>query len=856
MFAFKVNGKETIAAQDMGLMKYLREELGLTSVKNGCSEGACGTCSVLVDGKLTKACVLTTAKVAGKSVETLEGFTEREKEVYAYSFEKAGAVQCGFCTPGMIVATKALIDVNPDPTEEDCKKGIRGNICRCTGYVKIVDAMLMAAKILREGTPVGSSDKSGVYHSVPRVDARAKALGTGKYVDDYRIDGMVYGKALRTRFPRATVLSIDISEAAALPGVIGAYTAKDIPGHRYIGHLVKDWPAMIDIGETTRYIGDSVALVVAETEEILEEALGLIKVEYEELKPITSPAESLAEDAPKIHEKGNQLSFQQLKRGDAEKALKESAHVVDITFNTPATDHAFLEPECAIGIPVGDGLEVITASQGIYDEQREVAEVCGIPVDKVRIRSAYVGGGFGGKEDMVVQHHAGLLAYLVQKPVKVRFSRAESLAIHPKRHPMEMHFTVGCDENGILQGMKARIVSDTGAYASLGGPVLQRACTHAAGPYNYHNVDIEGRAAYTNNPPSGAFRGFGVTQSCFAMESCLNALADKVGISPWEIRRRNAIKPGDELPNGQIADNGTAYLETLEAVKDEFDKYWNDPSYAVGLASGMKNAGLGVGVPDTGRCNIAIKNGKAHLRSSAACIGQGIGTIMLQVLCETTGLTMDQVVVENPDTKYTPNSGTTTASRQTVFTGEAVRTAALQLKEQLDKGKSLAELEGELYKGEYSFKSDPMGSDKPNPVSHVSYGFATQMVVLDKAGKLVKVVAAHDLGRAINPVAAEGQIEGGVVMGLGYALTEDFKLEASVPKVKYGTLGLFKSTQIPEVRAVLVEKNDDSLAFGAKGIGEITTVPTAPAVQNAYFNLDRSFRTRLPLENTFYRKSK
>lgn len=856
MFAFKVNGKDVQTDKDMGLMAYLREEMGLTSVKNGCSEGACGTCSVLLDGKLTKACILKTSRLDGKRVETLEGFSAREKEVYAYTFEKAGAVQCGFCTPGMIVAAKALIDTNPEPTEEDCKKGLRGNICRCTGYVKIIDAIQMAAKILKDGTPVEKEDSVKVYSSVGRIDARDKALGTGKYVDDYKIDGMVYGKALRTRHPRAKLLSVDSTEAKSLPGVLGVFTAEDIPGKRYLGHLAKDWPAIIEIGEITRYLGDTVALVVAETEEVLEQALGLVRVEYEELEPMTSPKESLAEDAPLIHEKGNQLSFQQLKRGDAEKSLKDSVHVVDYTFNTPATEHAFLEPECAIAIPIDDGLEVITSSQGIYDEQREISELTGLPHDKVRIRSAYVGGGFGGKEDMSVQHHAGLLAYLVKKPVKVRFTRAESMLVHPKRHPMEMHFTVGCDENGILQGMRARIVSDTGAYASLGGPVLQRACTHAAGPYNFQNVDIEGRAAYTNNPPSGAFRGFGVTQSCFGMESCLNALADKVGISSWEIRKRNGIKPGDELPNGQIADLGTAYQETLDAVKEEYEKYANDPEYVVGIASAMKNAGLGVGVPDTGRCHVAILDGKAHLRSSAACIGQGLGTILLQVFCETTGLHRDLVVVESPDTKYTPNSGTTTASRQTVFTGQAARNAGLLLKAELDNGKTMSDLEGEIFKGEYAFKSDPMGTDKKNPVSHVSYGFATQMVVLDREGKLVKVLAAHDLGHAINPVAAEGQIEGGVVMGLGYALTEDLKLENGVTKSKYGTLGLFKSSQIPTIKSILVEKNLEDLAYGAKGIGEITTVPTAPAVQNAYFKLDGEFRVRLPLENTYYRKKK
>lgn len=514
MFSFKLNGKEVQTELDINLMQYMRDVHALYSVKNGCSEGACGTCSVLVDGKLTKACVLKTSKIEGKEIETLEGFTEREKDVYAFAFEKVGAVQCGFCTPGMIVAAKALLDTNPNPTEEDCKNGIKGNLCRCTGYIKIVQAILLAAKMFRENTPVERELINGINLNVARVDAKTKALGTAKYADDFYVDGMVFGKALRTKYPRAKVLSLEYSEALNLPGVLGVYTAKDIPGHRFIGHLVQDWPAMIDVGEETRYLGDSIALVVAETEEILKTALSLIKVEYEELKPITCPNEAMKEDASKIHESGNLLSFQQLKRGDAEKAISESKHVVEFTFNTPFTEHAFIEPECAVGIPEGEGVNVITGGQGIYDEKREISNLLGLSPDLVRITSAYVGGGFGGKEDMSVQHHAAFLAYMLKKPVKVRLTRAESMIVHPKRHPMEMEFTVGCDENGLLQGMKARVVSDTGAYASLGGPVLQRACTHAAGPYNFQNIDIEGRAFYTNNPPSGAFRGFGVTQTC------------------------------------------------------------------------------------------------------------------------------------------------------------------------------------------------------------------------------------------------------------------------------------------------------------------------------------------------------
>lgn len=856
MYRFKVNGKEVQTEQDLGLMKYLREELGLSSVKNGCNEGACGACSVLIDGKLAKACVLKTSKLDGKSIDTLEGFSALEKKIYAYAFDKKGAVQCGFCTPGMLVATKALLDVNPDPTREECAVAIRGNYCRCTGYVKIVDSMLFAAQLLKAGVDPQETDESGVGRDVRKVDARAKALGEPVYTDDISLPGMLYGKALRTPAPRALIKSIDVAEARAFSGITAVILAEDIPGQPNCGHLVKDWPALIAAGEITHYMGDSLCLVVGTTEEVVEAALQLIKVDYDELKPVTSPVEAMAPDAPKLHEKGNELSFQKLKRGDAEGVLKLSKYVAEYHFETPFTEHAFLEPECAVAYPLGEGVEVVTSDQSVYDDRREIAGLLGIDPELVRIKAAYVGGGFGGKEDMSVQHHAALIAYLLKQPVKVRLSRAESLIVHPKRHPMSMDFKLGCDENGKLTGLKARIISDTGAYASLGGPVLQRACTHAAGPYNYQDVDIEGRAFYTNNVPAGAFRGFGVTQSIFALECCLNDLAQQAGLDGWEIRRRNALKPGDVMPNGQIADDSTAYLEALEAIKADFYQYEADENYYVGIASALKNAGLGVGVPDTGRCIIEVKGDTVHLGSSASDMGQGIHTVMKQVFCEATGFDSGHVVVEKPDTALTPNSGTTTASRQSVFTGEATRLAALQFKQALVEAGSLAALNGRTFHGEYSFASDAMGSDKLNPVSHVAYGYAAQLVIMDKEGKVVKVVSAHDMGRAINPKGVEGQIEGGIAMGLGFALTEDFKIENSRPKVKFGTLGLLRSTQMPEIVSILIQKNENELAYGAKGIGEIVVIPSAPACQNAYYKKDGKFRTSLPLSDTFYKKTK
>jgi len=917
MYTFTVNGQEVTAAKNQKLLPFMRDELRLLSVKDGCSAGACGTCMILVDGRAARACIFTTEKVQGKTIVTVEGLSPRERGVYAYAFSAAGAVQCGFCTPGMVISAKGLLDKEPSPTLRQVKEALKGNICRCTGYAKIEQAVLLAADVLREGLPVPRQDadnggaapvmpqavsNSGeqaaqqvtssrewdsvaerlglaqtetgrVGHAMQRVDAEAKTLGTAKYANDIYLEGMLHGGAVRSAYPRARVLAIHTSEALALPDVVCAITAADLPGHRKVGHLKKDQYVLVGEGEITTYLGDAIVLLAARTKDGLEAAKAAVKIEYEELPGVFSVADAMAEGAPHVQEEGNLLSRQYLKRGNADAQIAKAAHVVTQHYTTPPTEHAFLEPETAVAVPDGaGGLVIYSGDQGIYQTKHECTEATGLPEEKVRVIAMTVGGGLGGKEDMSVQHHAALLAQHTGKPVKLAMSRQESILCHPKRHAMEMEFTTACDADGNLLALKATILSDSGAFASLGGPVLQRACTHAAGPYHFTDIEIEGRAYYTNNPPGGAFRGFGVTQSCFAMESNLNLLAKAVGISPWEIRYRNAIRPGETLPNGQIADPSTALAETLEAVKD----YMEDHPKA-GIACAIKNSGLGVGVPDVGRCRLAVEDGCVVFHSSAACIGQGIATVATQIICETTGLMPRQMRYHQPDTSLAPDCGNTTASRQTVFMGEAARRAALALKEALD-GQALAELNGQesrpdcaqqksnchnlsnlngqIFEGEFACITDPMGSDKKNPVSHVAYGYATHVVDLDEEGRIAKVIAAHDVGRAINPLNVEGQVEGGVVMSLGYALTEDYPLDKGKPLAQYGTLGLLRATQVPAIETIIVEKNDSELACGAKGIGEICSIPTPPAVALAYELRDGIHRTRLPLEGTPYSRRK
>ncbi len=951
-YTFTVNGIERTTEENKPLLRYLRDDLKLYSVKDGCSEGACGTCTVIVDGHAVKSCVLTTERAEGRNIITAEGLTLREKEAFVYAFGTAGSVQCGFCIPGMVMAAKALIDRNPDPSETEIRKAIRGNICRCTGYKKIITGIKRAAKVLRGDEEIRSisqftgrmmpehkefisvvgsnydpelasgianyrnrskSPEYGVGRNVFRIDARKKVLGYGKYPDDigpeYFVPAdrpdlimqetgwtereleeaalwgrlapgtticrkheplcnvcvivdpdmppMAYCSAVRSDYPRAIVKKIHKEKAESLPGVLGVLTAEDVPNNK-VGHIQQDWDVMIAEGDTTRMVGDAICLVVAESPYILEKAKKAVRVEYEPLDPVRSIAEAKAEGAPAIHEGGNICQQKHVVRGDAAKALSEAAYTASATFRTPFTEHAFLEPECAVSFPYGDGVKILSTDQGAYDTRREVLIMMGWEdtPERVVVENQLIGGGFGGKEDVTTQHISALAAIKFGRPVKAKFSRSESLRVHPKRHAMEGTFTIGCDENGILTALDCDIDFDTGAYASLCGPVLERACTHSVGPYNYHNTDIRGHGYYTNNPPAGAFRGFGVCQSQFALESLLNVLAKKVGISPWEIRYRNAIEPGLELPNGQIADVSTALKETLVAVKPYFD---DAPEDRVGIACAMKNAGVGVGLPDKGRAKLRIENGLVMVFTAASDIGQGCQTVFLQDVSQATGLPITRIWIGYSNTENAPDSGTTSGSRQTLVTGEAVRGAALMLRKAMDEEgiteDALDRLNGREFAYEYFEPTDKLGSDKPNPKSHIAYGFATNVAVLDADGRVTDIYAAFDAGKVVNPLSMSGQIEGGVLMGMGYALTEDWPLKDCVPTAKYGTLGLLRSTDIPHIHAIHVEKDELlDAAYGAKGIGEITTIPAAPAIAGAYYARDGVLRTKLPVENTYYSK--
>ena len=855
MYTLTINGRTYTAGRDMKLLEFLREELRLTGAKDGCSEGACGACTVLVDGKKTKACVVSLSRLEGKDILTVEGIEPAEMRVYEHCFAEAGAVQCGYCIPGMILSAKSLLDVNLNPTRADVKQAIRGNLCRCTGYKKIEDAIMLAADFFREGRLIPPEPHSlHMDEHARRIDAAEKVNGSGIYADDIAVEGMLYAKPVFSRYPRARIERIDVSRAEAHPDCVRVLTRKDVPCNK-IGHIKQDWDVMMGEGDITRYVGNVLAVVATDKKEKLEEIAALVEVEYTELPAVTNPFDALRGDAPLLHPDGNVMSRANLVRGNADEAIARSKYVVTRKYKTSWQEHGFMEPECCVAMPEGeDGLLIYTSSQSIYDVQRECSKMLGLAPEKVHCRAPLVGGGFGGKEDMSVQPYAALMAWVTKRPVKVKYTRQESLNYHVKRHPMEMEFTTACDENGILTGMKGVIIADTGAYASLGGPVLHRACTHAAGPYNYQNIDIFGMSVYTNNVVSGAFRGFGVTQSCFATEMNINLLAEMAGIDPWEFRRRNAIRPGDILPNGQTADPNTNMVACLEAVKDVFYAH----PYA-GIACGFKNSGTGMGKKDIGRVLLSVEDGKIHIRTSASCMGQGIGQMTLTEICHVTELDPALFVFENADTVRTPDAGTSTASRQTVMTGEAARRAGEKLKAALDGGKTIAELEGCEFFGEYSAKTDPLGAIKENPVSHVSYSYGAQVIILNDEGRIEKAVSAFDVGTPVNIQSVEGQIEGGMVMGIGYGVTEKFECVDGYPKSRFGTIGFMRATDAPELEVILCRpKEEDKLPYslGAKGCGELCMIPTAPACALAYWRYDGKFRQSLPLEDTPYRKGK
>ncbi len=882
--------------QSRTLAEVLRYDLHLTGTKIGCSEAECGICTVHVDGVPVNSCIFPAFKAQGAAVLTIEGLAEGDTlHPLQAAFVEHAAVQCGFCTPGLIMTSAALLRSNPNPTDQDIKIALKDTYCRCTGYTSVLQAVKSAGRVLRGEEKLAVNEPSvdepmnHISRSEPVQDVNDRVTGRAKYTDDFIFDGMLHARTLRSRYPHARVRGINVEKARALPGVRAVLTATDVPGENVHGLVHLDWPVLCAVGDKVRYMGDAVAIVAADTPLLADQALDLIDVEYEPLSVVADPVYANTPDAPLVHEGregGNLLKHIKVRHGDISEGFAEADVIIERTYHTPTTEHAFLEPECAIGVPAGydaehEKLTIYVGSQIPYQDRNQIARALAMPDEAVRVRGVLIGGGFGGKEDIAGQIHVALLAQVTGRPVKMLYTRQESLLFHPKRHATVICIKTGAKHDGRLTAVEAELYGDGGAYASLSDKVMTRATTHATGPYNVPHAKIDCYAMYTNNPPSGAFRGFGVTQSAFAVESNMDLLAEALAIDALELRRMNAQKVGVTTATGQRLGESVGLLETIDKVEadmraDGFRWAWRegDLAYGWGVACAYKNTGLGGGAPDRSDAEVeAFEDGSVEVRTSSADMGQGLYAVLAQTAAEELGLPYEKVRVLLSDTDLTPNGGPTTASRQTYMSGNAVRLAAVDLRnsltrvaaEELDcaperlrfeeglvrfNGSSIpfakivtaAKQQGlatRMLHEYYGPKTQPLGT---GGVMHFAFSYATQaaLVSVDLTTgevKVHKVLSATDVGRAINPMLVQGQIEGGIVMAMGNCLTESFIVENGVP---WSTLlARYKMPSIkhtPEIVSYLVEHRTSDGPYGAKGVGELPSINTSPAITNAIYN--------------------
>ena len=861
----------------MDFLEVLRTKCDVVSTKNGCApEGACGCCAVLVDGQPVLACLRKPEHMAGRDVVTLEGVPEDMRRVLGEAFLLEGAVQCGFCIPGIVIRAAGLLQHNRTQDRQEVAKSLDAHLCRCTGYARIIDAIQTAGEAWNDHKQLPSKEPrrhsyfgedfgltrttknghkgNGIGQSPSRYLGIEQALGEKPFVDDMRAEGMLHAAPLLSPHPRAKVLAIDVSEARAMPGVERILTASDVPGNRGTGLAIPDLPIFVAVGETTCCVGDILALVVADTAFHARQAAAKIQVDYEVLQPVTDPFAAMLPDSPQVHAPGNLhvhpnlLDTTVFSRGDVDAALANSVHIIEQTFATQPVDPAFLEPEACLAIPQGKGLKVHSQSQGSTFDQAQIARSLNLPAEDIEIALASSGGSFGAKEELSIQVQTALAAHLLGRPVKTVLTRKQSAQLHPKRHPMTLSYTVGADAEGHLLAVRVRIVGDVGGYAGTSAKCVLRASCHSCGPYRVPNVDAEGKAVFTNNPISGAMRGFGTNQAHFAMEGIMDILAERVGIDGWDIRERNILNPGDAFATGQIMrESVTGLRRSLEAVKD----IYKNAKYA-GIGCGIKSTGIGNGTIDSGHAAIRVlEGGRLDVQTGYTEMGQGLFTTIRQAVCEETGLS-PEIMDVRWDQELGAKCGETWASRATTLSCAAAQRAAVQLAEDL-KHSTLEQLVGREYTGDYvcNFTTKPGTPEAlTNPTTHMTFSYATQVVILDDDGRIERVVAAHDVGRAINPKGCAGQVEGGVHMGLGYALSENFTSTNATPdSLLLRDCGILKAKDTPRIDVILIEVPDEVGGYGAKGAGEIGLVPTAGAVAGALYSYDKIRRFSLPMDD-------
>ena len=898
------------------LADLLRNRLNLMGTKIGCNEAECGACTVEIDSEAVLSCIYPAERANGKKISTIEGLAKKNgNEITLHPIQEAfvshGAVQCGFCIPGQIMAAHALLQQNHSPTSDEIRYALKDTLCRCAGYPSIESAILAAVDSLRTGEPVAPLDleiteteRKVVGHIQFRPDAVEKVTGKAVYTDDLKFEEMLFAAVKRAGVPHAIVRHLDIEKAKELPGVKCILTAKDIPGESNHGLVIKDWPSIVGVGERIRYVGDTVAIVAAESQEIAQKALDLIEVGYEELPVISDPVQARQPEAPSLHKNGNLLKHIKVRKGDVEKGFAVADVILEHTFVTPITEHAFIEPECSIAVPTQDGrMEIHVGSQIPYADREQVAHALGWAEERVRVIGRLVGGGFGGKEDIMGQIHAALLANATGKPVKLLFDRHESMLVHPKRHATRIRVKVGAKTNGKLTAVETELYGDTGAYASLGEKVMTRATTHSAGPYEIPNVRADCYAMYTNNPPAGAFRGFGVLQSAFAIESMMDMLAEALKMDAVEFRCLNALHVGSITNTGQELRDSVGLTDCMEKVKAEVIHRSGPDVFtpkiikgnplkdgqkvrAWGFAAAFKNTGLGGGADDKSGAEVELySDGSVEVRTSAAELGQGLVTVLQLIVSEEMNVRADKVRVLVMDTDLTPDGGPTTASRQTYVTGNAARLAARSLHqsiaasiaekydlpvENIKFGEGFAQIGalnlpiGSVVEDMHTAGQEPRAmveywAPETKPLGdggdmHFAFAFAAQAAEVEvnlQTGevKVIQVISANDVGHAINPLGLKGQVEGGIMMGLGHALTENFIVnEGIVVTDRLARYRIPSITQTPAITSLIIEHPTMEGPYGAKGIGEIVSIPTVPAITNAIYNAVGVRVDRLPVD--------
>ncbi len=917
LITLNVNGKTYQLPRIPGetLSDLLRLRLKLTGTKIACEESECGACTVIMNGESVLSCSTPSEKANGKFITTIEGLAKEENgktvlHPLQETFINNGAVQCGFCIPGQIMTAYGLLQREPNPTSSDIHHALKDTLCRCAGYPTIERSILEAAESLRNNHAVekmANSSNDGTHKVVGTAQARPdsveKVTGKAIYSDDLVFEDMVFGAVRRALVPHAFVRSINIEKAKAYPGVLSVLTAEDIPGEKYHGLVIYDWPVMVGINERVRYVGDAIAIVAAETTEIARAAADLVEVEFDLQPVISDPVISRHPESDTLHPNGNLLKHIKVRKGDVQQGFDSADIVMEEIFHTPSTDHLFMEPECSVAVPTKEGrMEIYVGSQIPYQDRLQVARTLGVAEDRVRIVGQLMGGGFGGKEDIAGQIHAAMLAQKLNRPVKILWDRHESLLVHPKRHATQIKVKIGAMKDGTLVSAQTELYGDTGAYASLGEKVLTRATTHSAGPYIIPNVHADCYAMYTNNPPAGAFRGFGVLQSAFAIESVMDMLAEKLNIDRIELRRKNALRVGAETSTGQVLRDSAGLVDCIDKVQAEMIRVSGLPQAdlfkprkvqgaehlvrAWGFASAFKNTGLGGGADDCSGAHVELyPTGKFQVRSAAAELGQGLVTVMQLVVCEELSQNPENVKVLVMDTDLTPNGGPTTASRQTFVTGNASKFAAIEMRnlitgtiaEKYDVDPNLIKFspDGLLVSGknipftqvyldmvemnvkplaEYEYHAPvttPLGVKGD---MHVAFSFASQAAEIEvnqNTGevKVIQVISANDVGKVINPVGLQGQVEGGVVMGVGHALLENFITEDGyVITDRMSRYRIPSIMHTPLITSIVVEDPSADGPYGAKGVGEIVLIPTPPAITNALYNITGLRLHNLPVD--------